>query len=349
MKRDAVIAHFAEQGRICTEYGSPFTGQLIERLGEDIASGGPTVEIVGDWPTDPRMDVLALRMAGALHAAVLTGRDAALAAQYPAQRPDWRVAEAWPPARAYLAREADEVRDFIRLPPQTNEVRRAIALAAGFLHFARDWSGPIDTLELGASAGLNVNWDRFHFITSSWQWGDPQSPVRVDTDWTGPPPPLAPVNVRDRAACDLNPLDVREPDQLLRLRSYIWADQADRLARFDGAVALAGDVRIDRADAAAWIARKLAARAKDAATVVYHSIFLQYPPPDARKAIVGAIEAAGAEAKAHAPLAWISLEPEAMSGIGSGTRFVISLTTWPGGVRRVIGYTDGHVRAIDAV
>src|SRR5947208_689508 len=73
------------------------------------------------------------------------------------------------------------------------------------------------------------------------------------------------IAVRDRAACDLNPLDIRDPNQVLRLRSYIWPDQADRLARFDGAVALAleADTRVERADAAIWIADKLASRAKD--------------------------------------------------------------------------------------
>jgi hypothetical protein len=28
---------------------------------------------------------------------------------------------------------------------------------------------------------------------------------------------------------------------------------------------------------------------------------------------------------------------------------VIDVTTWPGGDRRVIGYTDGHVRAVEAL
>jgi len=32
----------------------------------------------------------------------------------------------------------------------------------------------------------------------------------------------------------------------------------------------------------------------------------------------------------------------------NGLRFVIDLTTWPGGARRILGYTDGHVRAVYA-
>jgi hypothetical protein len=63
--------------------------------------------------------------------------------------------------------------------------------------------------------------------------------VLIDTEWQGAPPPLAEINVRRRAGCDLNPLDIRDAAARLQLRSYIWPDQPDRLARFDGAVALA--------------------------------------------------------------------------------------------------------------
>lgn len=345
-----LLAHFEEQARICAEYGSPFTGELIARAGADVAADGPVADVLGDWPTDARVDGLALRFAGAMHAAALTGRDPALTALYPEQRPAWRMDEVWPAARAFVAREPDWVRDFLKLPPQTNEVRRAIALATGFLHFAKAWRGPIDMIELGASAGLNVNWDRFYYRTANWAWGDARSPVVVDTEWRGPAPPLPDVRVRHRAACDLNPLDVRDAAQLLRLKAYIWADQPERLARFAGAAALAASVTVERADAAAWLAQKLAMRARDAATVVYHSVFLQYPPPEARAAIVAAMEAEGAKATADAPLVWLRLEPGEISGGPRGLgSLVLDMMMWPGGAHRVLGRTDGHVRVFEAI
>jgi hypothetical protein len=243
------------------------------------------------------------------------------------------------------------VADFIRSAPQTNEIRRSIALLSGFLTFAKNWYGPVDTLEIGASAGLNLNWDRFAYRTRDSSWGG-ESDVVIDTDWNGPPPPTAArINVRNRAACDLNPLDIRDEAQRLRLKSYIWPDQPDRLARFDGAVALAlaNDVRVERADAAVWIADRLARRARDAATIVYHSIFLQYPPREARAAIVDAIQSAGAAATPEAPLAWVRLEPEGITDGVDTPRMVADIHIWPGGERRILAYTDGHVRAVYAV
>ena len=158
------------------------------------------------------------------------------------------------------------------------------------------------------------------------------------------------IDVRRRAASDLSPLDISDPAERLRLKSYVWADQPDRLARFDGAVALARDagVRVERADAAEWLAARLPQRARDAATVVYHSIFLQYPPRETRAAIAAAIESAGAQATRAAPLAWLRLEPETvLGGPLESTRMLLDLTIWPGGERRILAATDGHVRSVE--
>jgi hypothetical protein len=347
---DRVLAHFREQSAFCAAYGSPFTAQLIARMADDLTAGGPVADLVGRWPTNPRKDALSLRVVGALHHATLVGADPALAASYPAARADWSMDETWPLARAFLARERTSVSEFIRSAPQTNETRRSIALLAGFLAFAESHPGPIDTLEIGASAGLNLLWDRFAYRTASWAWGG-DSPVAIDAEWKGATPPLAArIDVRRRAASDLSPLDIADPAERLRLRSYVWADQPDRLARFDGAVALAleAGVRVERADAAEWLAARLPQRARDVATVVYHSIFLQYPPRTTREAIAAAIQSAGAQATEAAPLAWLRLEPETvLGGPLESTRMLLDLTIWPGGERRILAATDGHVRSVE--
>ncbi len=349
--KEKILAHFAEQAMYCDMFGSPFTAQLIKSMSEDYQSGGPVAALLKDWDTNPRADALALRLAGYFHHAVLVNRDAALAAHYPSSLANWSIEDIWPLARTLLEREPKAAAAFIRSAPQTNETRRSIGLLAAFLSFAENWKGEVDMLEIGASAGLNLNWDLYTYKTKSWAWGA-EGPVQIDTDWNGPPPPIADIAVRNRAACDLNPLDISDENQRLQLRSYVWPDQPDRLARFDGAVALAREtgVRVERADAAQWLVKKLSARADDAATIVYHSVFLQYPPREARDAIVEAIRSAGARATERAPLAWVRLEPEALTDdVRDSPRMVIDVTTWPGARRRIVGYTDGHVRSVYAV
>ncbi|MDX2275778.1 MAG: DUF2332 domain-containing protein [Hyphomonadaceae bacterium] len=352
MSTEALLAHLREQMAYCQLFGSPFTAELCERFAEDLEAGGPTADLIGGWAGNPRGDAVALRLAGALHAAVLMGKDAALAAAYPAAKPDWRMAEVWPLARAFLAREHEWVAAFITSPPQTNETRRSIALLAGFLAFAAKHGRPVDMLELGASAGLNLNWDRFRYETPTWVWG-PESSVLITNDWNAPVPHIeAPLVVRRRAACDVNPLNISDPQQRLQLRSYVWPDQPDRLARFDGAVELAlkSPDRVERADAGEWIARKLAERDRSAPLIVYHSVFLQYPPRETQQVIQSAIEAAGAVATDAGPLAWVRLEPEELiDGVKGSPRMVADMITWPGGERRVLGHTDGHVRAFYGV
>src|SRR6185436_19598308 len=220
----AVIEHFVQQAYYCEEYGSPFMARLLEALARDIEAGGPSADLVAGWPRSPRTDALAVRLAGALHAAVLSGRDPALAAEYPAAQSAWDMARVWPAARAFLARERDWVAAFLRSAPQTNETRRTIALLPGFLALAQRHDRAFELYESGASAGMNLYWDRFAYETASWRWGDGE--VRISTEWTGAPPPLDAVpRVHARAACDLNPIDIRDPAERLRLRAYVWADQ----------------------------------------------------------------------------------------------------------------------------
>ena len=148
----------------------------------------------------------------------------------------------------------------------------------------------------------------------------------------------------------MNPLDIRSPEERLRLRSFVWADQLDRLARFDAAVAIAleNDVRVERADAADWLETRLARRASDAVTLVYHSVFLQYPTRRDARAHRGGPAAGGRGFARAARLA--ALEPEAvLGGPRDSVRFLVDVITWPGAERRTLALTDGHVRFVAAL
>ncbi len=344
----AVVEEFHLQSRFCAEFGSPFTAQLLARAAEDIEAGGVVARITEGWPGNPRADAVSLRFAGALHAAVLTGRDNRLAAEYPQSRGDWSMDRVWPLARDLVARDEAWVRDFMTSPPQTNETARSTGLACGFMWLAERSPQPFHMLELGASAGLNLYWDRFAFAHPPWSRMDVDGPM-MPTEIRGDAPAWRGISIASRAACDQNPLDVRRPDDQVRLRAYVWADQTARLERLNAAMATAqrAGVRVDRADAAAWVRARLAGELPEGTSVVYHSVFLQYPPYEAREAIVSAIAAAGARTTDMRRLAWISFEPESLVGGPSGSkRYVLKAVTWATGQRReaTLAEVDPHGR-----
>ncbi|MBL4877567.1 MAG: DUF2332 domain-containing protein [Hyphomonas sp.] len=346
-----ILDHFAEQAGWCEDLGSPFTSALLRQLADDFAAGGPVADICRDWTGNPRKDALGLRLAGVLHHAVLTGAAPALAATYPAHVAEWKMEDVWAEARPWLAAHIPDVRTFIKSPPQTNETRRSIALLPGFLELAATYRMPMHLLELGASAGLNQNWDRFTYDGGTWQRPGP-SEVTISTIWNGPEPlhlDAAPV-IASRAACDLNPIDVSDEAAFLRLKSYTWPDQAGRLARLDAAAELARQmgVRVEQANAVDWLAKHLANRPSEGLTVIYHSVFLIYPPKDDIERIMRLIAQAGAAATDTAPLAWLCFEPESLfGGDRTSPRMQTRLQVWPGGDPRTLNESDGHVTHVD--
>ena len=334
----AVAAAFEKQIGWCEGLGAPFTASVLRVLAGELGRHSLLADMVGAWPGDPVADALALRLAGAFHALVLQGADPDLAACYPPR--DGHPARLRPALLAALDRHRAFIRAFLASPPQTNEVGRSAVLLGGFLCVATRFGLPLRLLEIGASAGLNMIWDSYSYGIAGQQWGGPASPVRLEPAWTGPVPPLdAAVSVIERAGCDVAPLDLASPEARLRLRSYVWPDQPERLARVEAAIGLAATkpVTVERADAAAWAAARLSHPAPGSAIVLYHSIMWQYMPPGTQAALQATLERAGAAATAEAPFTWLRFEPP----MGKG-RPELRLTCWPGGDEEHLATAHPH-------
>jgi hypothetical protein len=342
-KTTSVVAAFSQQAGWCDRLGSPFTARVLEAVVEVLASPGEVQRLILDWPGDPRADAVPLRVAGGLHALVLTSRDAGLVACYPPHHAPSAAALAAAVAGAFAANAAFFTQ-FLQSPPQTNEVARSGILLGGFMEIGEATGLPLRMLELGASAGLNMVWDRFGYRLGELAWGDPASPVQLAPEWRGPSPRGVAMRVASRAGCDVAPVDLADPERRLRLTSYVWADQATRLARLDGAITLAraAGILVQRADAAVWTRDQLAIPTPGQTTVLYHSIFWQYLPAATQAAIAASVADAGARATAEAPLAWLRFEPP-----DPAQRAALTLTCWPNGGTRQLGEADAHGRVMD--
>lgn len=339
----AVLAAFNKQIGWCDSLGAPFTAQLLTLLAEDIARSGPAAGMVAAWAGDPVADALALRLAGAFHALVLTGAEPGLAACYPPGG-DGDLGRLRSAVSAALAGHDGFMRGFLTSPPQTNEVGRSAVLLGGFLHIAASTRLPLRLLEIGSSAGLNLIWDRYYYRLGDGRWGNPASPVRIEPKWEGPLPLLeTTLNVAERAGCDMAPVDLGRQEDRLRLRSYVWTDQPERLARIDAAIGVAREVEVmvERADAGAWVTDRLAAPTPGQATVLFHSIMWQYMARATQVAVREAVDQAGARATEAAPLAWLRFEPPR-----ADARPELHLTLWPGERQHHLAIAHPHGKIV---
>jgi hypothetical protein len=336
-RETAARTAFAVQADWAKRLGSPFTARLCAFLATGLDRSSAAGRRLLDWPGRPEAgaDAIALRLCGGLHALARRGGAPALAACYPPHPPpdDETLAAALGRALADPA-----LLPWLDSAPQTNEVGRSAVLMAGLLAVAELFPQPVELLELGASGGLNLILDRYDYDLGGVRAGDPASPLRLTPEWKGPPPPAGSVAIASRAGVDLRPMDVRDDQE--RLFAYIWPDQAGRLRQLETAIALAAadPPVVEPGDAAGWLEAKLAAAPPaGAARVVLHSVAFQYFPDGAQRRIAAMIDAAGAAARAAAPVAWLRFEkrPE-------DDKYSLRLRLWPGGEDRLLAWCHPH-------
>lgn len=305
-------------------------GRLMALFAERLQFGSSVADRILEWPGDvgPTGHSVPLRLAGALHGLVL--ERLALTEVYPPTQvsDDMLWAEV---IRAFNA-HSERIHRWLDSPPQTNEVRRSAALILGASLLSQQFGLPLVLSELGASAGLNLNFDRYRLGP----YGAPDSAVSLTPDLAGPLPPVSALNVIDRAGVDLNPLD---PDKdKLRLLAYLWPDQPERLALTRAALAL-GPPKPDRGDAAKWLEMRLNKPRQGALHLVYHTVAWQYFPTETKQSCKTTLARAAKNATPDAPIAHLSMEADKIQDGAA-----LSLTTWPGGKTETLARVDFHGR-----
>jgi hypothetical protein len=243
----------------------------------------------------------------------------------------------WADFEATLAEHESWIRRFVaERAVQTNEVQRSWTLLPAFL-LASD-GRPVDLIELGASAGLNLLWDRYAYRYGDVRWGRPDARLELAGEAVGGPPAelfARRPRVRRRVGVDRAPVDVGDTEARLLLEAFVWADQAPRLERLRRALELAREdpPRVVRGDMAELLPELLRERDLGVQTIVFDSASLAYLSQDGRGRVAEALEADGR----RGGLAWASLEYDEDEG-----SFALRLQTWPGDGRRRLALVDGH-------
>jgi hypothetical protein len=177
---------------------------------------------------------------------------------------------------------------------QTNEAGRCATLLPALAALPE----PLALLEVGASAGLTLLPDRYSYDYAGHRvvGRDPRAPTLVCRP-RGAVPLLDRVpRVAWRAGIDLDPLDVRDPDEARWLECLVWPGDGSREARLREALAAAHrcPVAVYRGDLVDDLARVAAGAPPEATLVVYHSAVLAYVDADKRRAFAASVRDLGA-------------------------------------------------------
>lgn len=334
------IAALRRQARACQTLNSPLTAGILDAASNLLDATSETGRRVLGWSGDPIADALPLRLTGGLHG--LARRDVApqLGKIYRDGAGDFSgaICEAIHAHDAWIAGWLDS-------PPQTNEVGRSGALMCGLMQAVHGLGLPIELLELGASAGLNLNLDRFRFDLGKRTIGPNDSSVRIAPLWTGGDPPDARPVIIARAAVDQQPVNVSDAAAAERLIAYVWADQKERITRLEAAIEIARRFPppVVAADAGAWLKQQLQRpQSVNVVRIVMHSVFWQYVPRATRQQLHDAIQQAGANATTTRPFGWLKFEPGPQL-----YTMELKLRLWPSGDDFHLANCHSHGSAID--
>ena len=131
----------------------------------------------------------------------------------------------------------------------TNETGRSALIYPALDMIARKLNGPMQIIEIGPSAGLNLNWHRFGY-----RYFDETGNLRIErqtrsklvleTHLRGRNEPFVAATlpeVESNRGLELNPVDLSRPEERLWLRALIWPERIDRLRRLDAALGVAAE------------------------------------------------------------------------------------------------------------
>src|SRR5262249_46962829 len=152
---------------------------------------------------------------------------------------------AYPAFRAFVLANRDALAPLlVERGTQTNEVRRCTYLLPAFVFATTRARRPLAIVDVGASAGLNLLFDRYAYDYDGVAAGEVGSPVRLTTQLRGGRPPLAPLpTVADRIGLDIAPVALDDAAATRWLEACVWPEHVERFATLRAALALGREAR----------------------------------------------------------------------------------------------------------
>lgn len=207
-------------------------------------------------------------------------------------------------------------------------------------------------IDVGASAGLCLLLDGFLYNYGGSRLGDEASAVVLRCKPIGKVPVPVPAEfpvIAWKHGLDLNPLDLKDPDDARWLLACIWADQPDRRERLEAAMGFARihTPPVRSGDLADDLPVLLTDAPDEASLVIFHSAVFRYLPPGERDAFVELL----VRHSRMREIVWISNEApgcisefDAMASSRDRLRFQLVRTTFDDGCRKseLLGLAHPH-------
>ena len=292
-----VFRHF---GEVDAAESSP----LYERVAVALSESDEALRAIETAPARRRNPKVIL---AALHDLALAGSAPVLAAAYAAGDSE---AAAGAAIDTLLRMTGAVVAIASRRQTRTNETGRCAVLYPAIAEAARRvGANAVGLIDIGCSAGLNLNVDRVGITYSNRQsLGDLSSTVQQSASIVGdrPIPTHAMPEVVARIGIDIEPLNVTEADDARWLRACVWPDQQERAARLEAEMALAATAPplLLQGDAAEMMPEAFARVPAHALPVVTTTWALSHFPVESRPHFVHRLD----EGAAGRPVAWVSAE-----------------------------------------
>lgn len=250
---------------------------------------------------------------------------------------------------------------------QTNEARRAALLRPGFGRAAALAGGrPLGLVELGTSAGLLLLSDayacRYEQGARTATYG-PAGGLTLTCEVRGdrwPEPAAAELTVTGRVGIDLAPIDPTDRAATDWLRSCIWPEHTDRLARLDAALAEVARARprMLAGDMVATLPTALSSVDEEAVPVVFASNAVNYLPAADLARLVATLDRVGRqrdlavlfnEAASYGAELFIGRRPAEAGPPGVLNVGVLTLVAWRDGraTVEVLARTGPHGQWLD--
>ena len=233
---------------------------------------------------------------------------------------------------------------------QTNEPQRCSALLPAFLMLAAETRLPLDLIELGPSAGLNLVFDGYRYTYSQGAFGEPDARPAFDVVERGEVPAHlleTPLEIRSRRGIDLSPIDLSFADDVMLLHSFLWPGLWKRAERLDQAIETFRTTprppELIRGDYVEALPGLLAERPGDALTVVFQTASTGYLQQGRYDVLRRSLDEAGVDGR---PLAWVSSRRREERELESEEGWELEVRLWPEPAR-LVARADFHGNWLD--